>query len=102
MGRRGMNNELKKYVDVYYKDSKNDLFAVFMETGINYLDQYGLLGMINQHSWMFLSSFEKLRSKLIKNVNIINMYIGQERLMRLVGSCSNSCLFYQRKTILLR
>src|SRR5690606_7900885 len=38
-----------------------------MEAGLTALHPKGFLGMINQHSWMFLSSYEKLREKLIKN-----------------------------------
>jgi hypothetical protein len=101
MGRRGMNNELKKYVDVYYKDSKNDLFAVFMETGINYLDQYGLLGMINQHSWMFLSSFEKLREKVIDNTTIHNMlHLGSRAFEEIGGEVVQSTAFVNRNCII--
>src|SRR5690606_18042995 len=43
------------------------LMACFMEAGLASLQEKGLLGMINQHSWMFLSSYEKLRIKLIEH-----------------------------------
>src|SRR5690554_1323426 len=65
MGGGNMNKELSDYVRTNYPDSKADLMACFMEAGLASLRTYGLLGMINQHSWMFLSSYEKLRQKLI-------------------------------------
>jgi len=67
MGIRNMNEGLYDYVRNNYSDSKSDLMACFMEAGLVGLKEKGLLGMINQHSWMFLSSYEKLREKLIKN-----------------------------------
>jgi len=66
MGSRNMNKELSGFVKSAYPDSKSDLMASFMECGLNSLKEYGLIGMINQHSWMFLSSYEKLREKLIE------------------------------------
>jgi len=65
MGSGNYNKELKDFVYVNYPESKSDLMACFMEAGLVGLKEDGLLGMINQHSWMFLSSYEKLRDKLI-------------------------------------
>jgi len=65
MGGGAMNKELADFVKKNYPDSKADLMACFMEAGLAGLHSKGFLGMINQHSWMFLSSYEKLREKLI-------------------------------------
>jgi len=70
MGSGNMNKELSEFVKTNYPDSKADLMACFMEAGLAALYYNGLLGMINQHSWMFLSSYEKLRNKLISKVQI--------------------------------
>ena len=67
MGGGNMNKVLGDYVKKNYPDSKADLMACFMEAGLHTLQPKGFLGMINQHSWMFLSSYEKLREKLVKN-----------------------------------
>lgn len=67
------NNLLKKYLEKNYYISKTDMFSVFMQRGIEFLKPDGILAMINQHSWMFLQSFEKLREYLINNVSFINM-----------------------------
>lgn len=63
-----VNNYLKKN----YPDSKSDLFAVFIERCGQMIVDKGYQAMITQHSWMFLSSFEKLRKKMMQN-EIINM-----------------------------
>jgi type II restriction/modification system DNA methylase subunit YeeA len=68
MGGGNMNKELSDFVKINYPASKSDLMACFMEAGLKTLLPKGFLGMINQHSWMFLSSYEKLREKLIKEV----------------------------------
>jgi hypothetical protein len=69
MGSRNMNSELSAFVKKNYRDSKADLMACFMESGLNSLFDKGYLGMINQQSWMFLSSYEKLRTKLIDSIH---------------------------------
>ena len=65
MGGGNMNKTLGDFVKDYYPDSKADLMACFMEAGLQMLYPKGFLGMINQQSWMFLSSYETLREKLI-------------------------------------
>ena len=59
-------------MNIFFKDSKNDLFAVFIEKCIDYTKRHGLTAMITQHSWMFLASYEALRTKIytkeIKNM----------------------------------
>lgn len=81
MGSSGMNDRLSKYVKDNYPDSKSDLFAVFMERGIEWVKQNGFTSMITMESWMFLSSFEKLRSKVINETEITTLvhmpYLGK-------------------------
>lgn len=63
----------KSYVQKNYPDSKSDLFAVFIEKCHLLTKKNAYQAMITMHSWMFLSSFEKLRNKLLINNTIINM-----------------------------
>ena len=72
MGAGNMDEKLSKYVKQHYPDSKSDLFAVFMEACHNMTAESGYQAMITMHSWMFLSSFEKLRAKIQKQ-NLVNM-----------------------------
>lgn len=73
MGGGNMNKPLSDFVKTNYPKSKADLMACFMEAGIHALKPKGYLGMINQHSWMFLSSYEKLREHLIETVHFDTM-----------------------------
>lgn len=73
MGADGMSEKLSKYVKKNYPDSKSDMYAVFVERCGKMLEQYGYQAMITQHSWMFLSSFENLRGKIINSRTIISM-----------------------------
>lgn len=73
MGSSGMNNKLSDYVKKYYPDSKSDLFAVFIERGINMTKRIGYNCMVTMQSWMFLSSFEKMRERIIRNHTITNL-----------------------------
>lgn len=72
MGASGMSAKLSDYVKKNYPDSKSDLFAVFIEKCGQMPKKNGYQAMITQHAWMFLSSFEKLRTKLL-TVDIVNM-----------------------------
>lgn len=63
----------KKYVQKNYPDSKSDLFAIFIEKCHELTKKNAYQAMITMHSWMFLSSYEKLRKKLLKDNVIINM-----------------------------
>ena len=67
------NAALNKFVKDNYPDSKGDLFACFMERCGRFTKQDGYQAMITQHAWMFLSSFEKLRAKLLQSADIVNM-----------------------------
>ena len=73
MGSSGMSVKLSDYVKKNYPDSKSDLFAVFIEKCGQMPKRNGYQAMITQHAWMFLSSFEKLRTKMLQTVNIVNM-----------------------------
>ena len=64
--------KVNNYVKKNFPDSKADLFAVFIERCGQMVKKNGYQAMITQHAWMFLSSFEKLRTKLLA-VDIVNM-----------------------------
>jgi type II restriction/modification system DNA methylase subunit YeeA len=95
MGSKGMNGKLSEFLRGNYPDSKSDLFAAFME--VLYVKQNGMLAMINQHSWMFLSSFEKLREKVILTKTIINMlHLGPRAFEEIGGEVVQSTAFILR------
>ena len=73
MGGSGMNNRLSEYLKDKFQDGKNDLFACFIERGNKMIKKHGYNCMVTMQSWMFLSSFEKLREKLISEFTITNL-----------------------------
>ena len=73
MGGSGMNSTLSGYVKKNYADSKSDLFACFIEKGLALTKKNGFSSMVTMQSWMFLSSFENLRVKLLNADNITNL-----------------------------
>ena len=98
MGGKGMNAELGDFVKNRYPDSKSDLFAVFMERTLELTKQNGFMSMINQHSWMFLSSYEKLREKIIKNHKIDTMvHLGARAFEEIGGEVVQSVAFVLEK-----
>lgn len=89
---KGMSPLLSDYVKENYPDSKSDLFAVFMELPL--LKQGGYLAMINQHSWMFLSSYEKLREKVVQSQIITSMlHLGPRAFEEISGEVVQSVAF---------
>ncbi|MBB6260390.1 type II restriction/modification system DNA methylase subunit YeeA [Paenochrobactrum gallinarii] len=64
MGGKGMNGALGDFAKTKYPDSKSDLFAMFIERGFGIIFPSGYSAMVTMQSWMFLSSYEKLRTKL--------------------------------------
>jgi type II restriction/modification system DNA methylase subunit YeeA len=94
MGGGNMNKELSDFVKTNYPDSKADLMACFMEGGLAGLQPYGLLGMINQHSWMFLSSYEKLREKLIEQTQFDTLlHLGPRTFPEIGGEVVQNAAF---------
>ena len=73
MGASGMSAKLSEFVKKNYPDSKSDLFACFMERGNDMAKPHGFNCMVTMQSWMFLSSFEKMRTKLLRTKNITNL-----------------------------
>ena len=90
--------KLQNFAKKYYPDSKTDMFAIFMEKANDLLKKNAYYGMINMHSWMFLSSYEKLRSKLLKNNVIINMaHLGARAFDEIGGEVVQTTAFINQK-----
>lgn len=73
MGSSGMGVKLAEYVKKNYPDSKSDLFAVCIEHGNQMVKPNGMNCMVTMQSWMFLSSFEKMRMNLLQTKTITNL-----------------------------
>ena len=81
MGGSGMNAKLSDFVKNTFPDAKSDLFSCFMEKAYQLVKPTGFTSLITMESWMFLSSFERLREKINATKTIINMvhmpYLGK-------------------------
>lgn len=73
MGGKGMNARLGAWVKDNFPDSKADLFAVFIERNLQLARKQGLVAIITMQSWMFLSSFEKLRGRILGQDTVLSM-----------------------------
>jgi type II restriction/modification system DNA methylase subunit YeeA len=73
MGSKGMNGRLSAWAKETYPNSKSDLFAMFIERNLDLAVKGGTVAMITMQSWMFLSSFEALRSRILNQHTILSM-----------------------------
>ena len=91
---------LKAYAAKNYPDSKADLFSVFMDVCIDRLKDGGKYGMINMQSWMFLSSFETLRKKILDTQHIDSLlHLGPRTFDELSGEVVQNAAFVISKTV---
>ena len=93
MGSSGMGAKLAEYVKKNYPDSKSDLFAVFIEVCSRMAKQNGHQAMITQHAWMFLSSFEKLREKMMLTETISMAHLGARAFEEIGGEVVQTTAF---------
>ena len=73
MGANNMGVKLSSYIKDMYPNSKSDISTVFMEKCLDFSSRDGFVGMINIPVWMFLSSYEELRKKLLREKLFINL-----------------------------
>ena len=98
MGSGRFDEVLAKYVKDNYAEGKADLFSVFMQMGMERLATNGKMAQINMQSWMFLSSFEKLRTQFLKSYNIDNMlHLGPRTFDELSGEVVQNTAFVLSK-----
>ena len=73
MGSNGMDEKLSAFIRDHYPDSKGDMSTVCMERCLDMCTTSGFMSMINIPVWMFLSTYERLRYKLLDNNTITNL-----------------------------
>ena len=94
LGGGGMNASIKSFVEKFYPKSKADLMACFMERCLAFNPLNGKTAMINQHSWMFLSSYADLRPYLIDNFQFENMlHLGPRTFPEIGGEVVQNTAF---------
>lgn len=90
--------KLNEYVKKNYPDSKTDLFAVFIERCKQMLKINGYQAMITMHSWMFLSSYEKLREKMLLNDAVNMVHLGARAFEEIGGEVVQTTAFVRRNS----
>lgn len=73
MGSNGMNDKLIVYGKTAYPDTKADLSTMCMEKAQKMCYSIGYISMINIPVWMFLSTYENMRRRIISNATFTNM-----------------------------
>lgn len=98
MTARNMNKVLKDYVASEYPAAKGDLYAAFIQRGTEWLAKQGRLGMVTQQSFMFISSYEKLRGLLRETVAIEALpHVGPRAFEEVTGEKVNTTLLVLRR-----
>ena len=95
----GMGNALSDYVRKRYPNSKSDLFAVFIERCSQMAIANGYHAMITMQSWMFLKSYEKMRSVLLKQEQVVSLlYLGIKAFEEIGNDIVQTVSFVIRKS----
>ncbi len=98
MGGKGFSPKLKTYVEKNYKDSKSDLFAVFIERCNEFAKKNCYTSMITMQSWMFLSSFENLRKNIIEKTEIKTLnHLGARAFSEIGGEVVSTVAWISQK-----
>jgi len=94
MGGKGMNGRLSVWAKDNYLDSKSDLFSMFIERNLDLSLKHGSVGMITMQSWMFLSSYEKLRANLLNSKTLTSMaHLGSRAFDSIGGEVVSTTAF---------
>jgi type II restriction/modification system DNA methylase subunit YeeA len=73
MGNKGMNPNMKIFLEEKYQNVKSDLFSAFIVRSSKLTLLEGQMGFMTPFVWMFISSYEKLRKFLIKQNTITSL-----------------------------
>ena len=98
MGGKGFSPKLKTYVEKNYKDTKSDLFAVFIERCNEFTKKNCYTSMITMQSWMFLSSYETFRKNIIEKTEIISLnHLGTRAFSEIGGEVVSTVAWVSQK-----
>jgi len=94
MGGKNMNSKVKEFAQSFFPDSKSDLFAMFIERSFEWCKANGFTSMVTMQSWMFLSSFQEMREKLLAQRTIQTMaHLGSRAFSEITGEVVQTAAF---------
>jgi hypothetical protein len=94
MGSKSVDSALADFAKREYPDSKSDLFAMFIERCLGFTLDAGFVGMITMQSWMFLSSYENLRLRILKSSPpVVMAHLGDRAFDSIGGSVVSTTAF---------
>lgn len=88
MGSSSFGPFMSKWVKKNYPDVKSDLCTCFIERGFNLVKDRGYSAMVTMASWMFLSSFEAMRRRVLDSKSIVSMCYMGHMVMRIAFNTS--------------
>lgn len=99
MGNSTMNEKLKEFAKKWYPISKVDMYSMFIERNLFFTKENGFIATINQHSWMFLKTYEKLRNNILEKSIITSMlHLGTRAFEDIGGEVVQSTAYVSRKS----
>lgn len=94
MSAKGMEPVLKEFAKKKFSDSKADLFAMFIERGFVWCKSTGFNSMVTMQSWMFLSSYQAMREKILLDRVISSLVqIGYNSFPEINSKVAQACAF---------
>lgn len=97
LGRRHMSGALAGFLDREYPRTRNDLFAAFLERGLELVRPGGYHAAINQQAWMFLTGYEELRTRLLEQTTLVSLlHLGPRCFDDIGGEVVQSVCFILR------
>ena len=100
LGTSGFGKEKEDWFKTHYPNSRSDFFAMFMERCLSLSLDKGIMAMINMQSWMFLSSYEKLRKYLVEQFEITTMaHLGPRAFDSIGGEVVSTTAFTVSKAL---
>ncbi|WP_402720620.1 BREX-1 system adenine-specific DNA-methyltransferase PglX [Janthinobacterium rivuli] len=98
MGGKSMNLAMKEFAKKYYPDSKSDLFSMFMERGFKWCGPSSFNSMVTMHSWMFLSSHQVMREKLLQERTFQTLaHLGPRAFSEISGEVVQTAAFVMQE-----
>ena len=100
MGGKGMNTVVKQFAKDHFLDAKSDLFACFIERGYTLAKDAGHTAMVTMQSWMFLSSFEQMRERMLREKTIGTMaHLGARAFGSISGEVVQTTAFVLKNSL---